>query len=466
VRQRKLWWMVSWGVMLLCLVGSVSAQDESLQERVDRLEQAFKTSEHSFRVYWKDGVRLETLDKEVEIRFGGRIQFDMNFFFPNDEVELAYGDSDDRFFFRRARLFVRGTLYKIFDFKAEYDFVGDDDFTDVYIRMKHVPFIGNIYAGKFKVPFGLEELTSSRFITFQERSLTDAFTPGRELGFLFGNTVFKKRATWALSVTRPTLNDVSAFQGVDVGLRLTGLPWWQDKGKRLVHVGFDYYFQDTADNATVRYRTRPEARLDFPSTSPAASGRFIDSGNIPARYAHNFDIEAAMVYGPLSLQGEFMWGLMNSLPFPDSTPLVKDEVARARFYGFYIFGSFFLTGEHRPYSTSSAAFGRPIPRRNFNLRRGGLGAWEVALRFSMLDETDANTIANAGAAGVGQGGKETNITFGLNWYPNPNSRVILNYVYGWLNDLAFTAAESFAGVPVTLRDDTFSVFMMRFQVDF
>ena len=145
------------------------------------------------------------MDKNVEIRIGGRIQNDWNFIRPSDEIEKAvHTDSDgetsefwpdaeplDRIFFRRSRIFIRGTLHQYIRFKAEYDFAGGNvSWTDVYLRFVKLPAFGNIYVGKFKAPFGLEELTSSRFITFQERSLTDAFVPGRQVGILFKNSTW------------------------------------------------------------------------------------------------------------------------------------------------------------------------------------------------------------------------------------------------------------------------------------
>jgi phosphate-selective porin OprO/OprP len=112
--------------------------------------------------------------------------------------------------------------------------------------------------------------------------------------------------------------------------------------------------------------------------------------------------------------------------------------------------SYFMTGEHRPYKSATGVFGRPIPKHN--LGRGGSGAWEVAFRVSHVDLHDAAAINGPSA-----GGKELNLTFGVNWYPNPNTRVTLNYVTGWVDDRVVT------GVP--LDNSTFGVVMMRFQVD-
>ena len=138
-------------------------------------------------------------------------------------------------------------------------------------------------------------------------------------------------------------------------------------------------------------------------------------------------LEFAAINGPLSVQGEWMQASV------DSTAAGNPDLS-----SYYLFASYFLTGEHRVYKASSATFGRVRPKHNY-LGDGGSGALELALRYSSADLADANV----------SGGELDNITLGLNWYLNPNTRVMLNYTAA---DLAGTGDSNIA--------------QARFQIDF
>ena len=48
-------------------------------------------------------------------------------------------------------MYFSGTIYDDIDFKVQYDFAGGDaDFTDIYLGMKNVPYVGHVRVGQFK----------------------------------------------------------------------------------------------------------------------------------------------------------------------------------------------------------------------------------------------------------------------------------------------------------------------------
>ncbi len=199
----------------------------------------------------------------------------------------------------------------------------------------------------------------------------------------------------------------------------TGLPWYEDEGKKLLHFGVAYTHQNYEDD-TVRFRARPEVHL---------APRLVDTGTFSAEYGDFIGAEAAVVYGPFSLQGEYVHSFIESR---------NRQVGDPDFWVASIQASYFLTGEHRPYKTSTGAFDRVRPLENYG-RDGGPGAWEVAARASYLNLNDDGV----------DGGRLIDLTLGLNWYLNPNVRTMWNYVL----------ADPSDGGDV-------SIFMWRFQVAF
>ncbi len=441
---------------------SAAVRERELMERVQALEQRIaeleerpvappaatpaeapsveqeREADTDFRAYWKDGLRFETRDKRFALGVGGRIHCDWAFFDQDDELKWAVGDEDDGTEFRRAWIQFRGTLYDSIQFKAEYDFAGnngDAKFKDVYIGVEDLPWVGNVKVGHFREPFGFEQLTSANYLTFMERALPDVLTPGRNMGLLSYDSPLNKRLTWAIGAFKgvddfPSDDDSDEDQGYAVTARVTGLPWYADEGRRWLHLGVAYSRRNP-DGAVLGWKARPEAHLAnrYVNTEGIAGYRLADARMDDVA---EWGMEAALTCGPFSVQGEYMLAEVDT-----------DSAGRRAFDGYYVQAGYFLTGECRPYTPASGLVGRVRPRRNFSLgEERGWGAWEVALRYSELDLDD----------GPIRGGVEENYTFGLNWYLNANTRVMWNYVL--------------ANIEHDLYDGDLQVFQTRFQVDF
>ncbi len=406
-------------------------EQADLPARVSALEKKLeKTTSSDFRAYWKDGLNFETADKIFKMAIGGRVYADFVWIKENDDIVAHWGDMEDGVEFRTARLDAGGTLFHQLYFKIQYDFApGTASAKDIYLGVKDLPVVGSVQVGHFKEPFSIEELTSSRFITFMERSTSNqAFTPGRNMGFMATNTVLEDRMSWAIGVFKD-VNDqaVSWNEGEWCGtMRITGLPYYERDGKELVHVGLGASYRANT-NDTVRYRARPEIHTD---------DRLVDTGSLSADVDDTILLapELAVVYGPFSLQAEYFLSDNNSKTYDDPS-----------FSGYYVFGSFFVTGESRKYKTSTAAFDRVKPSAPLFGKEGGFGAVELAVRYSSLDLND-NAV---------YGGLLTDITAGVNWYLNPNMRIMLNYINANVKD---RTASKWDG-----KED---IFMMRYQFDF
>lgn len=421
---------------LLLRKGIITQQElNELRDQVDKdTSQTIKREAYEgndLKFSWKDGINIQSADgKTFKGKIGGRIQWDMAAYSQDDDVQVLVGDIPAAAEFRRVRLSTEGeyaTSLPAF-YKLELDFAGSEvAFKDVYLGVKKIPYVGSIQAGHFKEPIGLEVLTSSRFITFMERALPmEAFAPERNTGIMLSNHAFDERMTWALGGFTDVGDDAGGTLDSDfrVSARITGLPWYdkESKGAKLLHLGVSGSIINPQDDM-VRFRSRPESHL---------APRFVDTGAFASDEAYLFGGEAALILGPFSLQGEYLHTCV------DVTG--GDE---ASFDGFYVFGSWFLTGEHREYKRSSAAFDRVRPKKNFGLGAGGRpGAWELALRYSHLDLNDEGI----------KGGQLSDVTAGVNWYLNPNLKLMFNYVFAQVNRNGL--------------DGDAHVFQTRFGVDF
>lgn len=363
-----------------------------------------------FRVFWRDGLRMETNDGRFQVRIGGRIQYDWTFW--GDDEEVAGGVSGpilDGTEFRRARIFVQGYVYERFEYKLQVDFAGGEvAFKDIYFGIRHPTY--GFRMGHFKEPFGLEELTSSKYITFVERGLPSVFVASRNSGFMLHGAVRDTGFRYGVGVFRDTEDSGVGDrpEGYDVTGRVAGALVNRDDGRHVVHVGVAASLQNNDGSERV-FRQRPEVHL---------SPRFISSAAIPTDHVALVDLEGALVSGPFSAQAEYVLAEVSS-------PVVGDPSLS----GWYVFATYFLTGESRPYE--DAEFGRLRPQRNF-LENGGLGAFELAARYSSLDLSAEGIDAPAPAI---PGTRLDNLTLGLNWYWNPMMLMRVNAVRADIEDI-------------------------------
>ena len=79
-------------------------------------------------------------------------------------------------------------------------------------------------------------------------------------------------------------------------------------------------------------------------------------------------------------------------------------------HGYYVAGSYVITGESRPYRNGAIGNVRPVHDH---------GAVEVALRYSEVDLDD----------GPVRGGKQQDWTLGANWYLGQHLKLQANYVW-------------------------------------
>lgn len=354
---------------------------------------------------WKNTFYLNKTDGSASLKFGGRIENDWAVVNESSDLERRVGGIGTGTEFRRARLFLEGSVYEHGIFKAEYDFAtGESELKDVWIGLQKLPYIERIRIGHMKEPFSLEQVTSDRYVTFMERALPDAFVPARNTGLMIDRNFLGERIYLGVGGFADTDNFGESFDNrakYNVTARLTGLPIHADEGRQLLHVGVNYSHQFRGGLSSFGYSQRPEARL---------GPRIVSTGNITG--VSGTDLiggELAGVLGPVNFQSEIVSSFLDrSQGRPDPT-----------FWGAYGQVSWFLTGEARSYNTRDAAFARISPKRSFSVKNGTWGAFELAARYSYLSLDDQGV----------RGGIVSDVTGGLNWYLFPNLRMMFDYVH-------------------------------------
>jgi phosphate-selective porin OprO/OprP len=332
-------------------------------------------------------------------------------FYMDDEADSAHMGNGVQI--RRARMAWKAILWEDWYAEVDVDFAEESTaLKDAYIRYGNL-FDGNGYVrvGNFRTPFGLEENTSSRYLLFMERSQgTDPFVPGRRIGaevaysgemFRIAGGAFGPDVEDFETNTEEQMEDGYEDMNWSFAGRATVAPINDER--MVLHVGgagamMKPTFTDMDDVGEVRFRARNETHV--------SNFKFASTGKMK-------DAESYMLYGGelgfvmdrLMVQGEYMGATV--------TMCDDYEEEDPSFSGMYGFVSYFLTDDSHPYDVTSGEFTGVKPT-------GKMGAVELAARYSMLNLTDEDADI--------LGGESTALTFGINWYPNANIKVMANYV--------------------------------------
>lgn len=329
-------------------------------------------------------------DLEPRFSAGGRLHLDTARF---DEDEVRFGNNSR---VRRIRLETKVDVTDNWRASAAIEFADNEvDLKSTYFRYSGFDHL-TLSVGNFKEPFSLEELSSSNGTIFMERAMLADFAPGRHVGIGIGAESDSSAIAAGLfggGISSETEDDA----GWGASARYVFLPVHDDR--RVVHIGAALSYRATGDDDTYRVRSRPE--------SGVTDVRLVDTGTLAdVDDVTLLGLELAAINGPLTLQGEYVAASVDRSI--DSTDL--------DFSGWYTSASWILTGETRSYKAGDGEMGTVVPFTNVG--EGGMGAWEVAARYSTIDLNDGALV----------GGRQENLTLGLNWYLNPNMRLMFNVV--------------------------------------
>lgn len=382
------------------------------------------------------GLRFKRHDGDFKFKIGGRLHADASY--HSDDKIAGVVEASDGTEIRRARIQIDGTFYKDWHFKADYDFAGNKiGIKDLYLKYTGLKW-ASFAVGHLKQPYSLEVEMSSNDIPFIERAIeTSALVfpvVDRAIGLrmeLHGRHWFFAGGVYSDSVGGQNVND----EGWGTVGRLILTP--VQTREAVVHWGFRGAFRQPDDNRRIRFRAE---------TANKSSLFLVNTGRI--RGISSVALaggEMALVYGPFSLEGEYTHAFVNR----------QNGFRDLDFDGWHVQATWSLTGESRAasYKMKAGEFKRLKPAHHFSLSQGGLGAWELAARYAWLDLNDGDV----------RGGKEQIFTVGLNWYLNPNIRLM----FDWSHVLDITHALGVDRVPgADAEADGLNIFQVRTQLAF
>jgi phosphate-selective porin OprO/OprP len=415
---------------------------------------------------WDNGFRLYSVDENFKVHVGGNAQVDAVWLIGPQSVFAASGGSESgvgnssAVLIRRARFRMDGSIYDQFDYMVEYDFANANNENEglqppsfgnlsnspipcnVWMQIRDLPWLGNVRIGNQIKPIGMTTNTYQGFLPFLERADNmDAFYGPFDGGFALGitsrNYSESERMTWQYGIYAPSINVFGvSLNKFSYGGRVTGLPWYEDEGRQLMHLGLGFFAGEIVEG-----ELRDRARTILRNAPGFAVPILVDTGQIPGSRQYTIAPEFAMVLGPVTIQAEWAGQFLT-----DAIEANQPQ-GTVFFHGAYIEALCFLTGEYQDYNRKEGVFGRVVPIDNFHVMKSDpvrtCGAWQIGARFSYLDLNDKAI----------QGGTVYDWTVGLNWFLNPNMKFQLNYIlehrdqnnvaHGWLSGIGLRAAYDF-----------------------
>jgi phosphate-selective porin OprO and OprP len=345
-------------------------------------------------------------ERWLTLKLGLVVLADYSAFHQDSDSIGQVGNQEDQWEARAARLMFRGTLGR--DYKVGYLVAGeykgfDTDpgdlwsLTDLSLAFPLGGPATKLTVGKTKETFAYEMVGDAANLPHPERVLSPFFV-SRNVGLKLTQVVGEaQRMTASAGVFNDWWVNGDAFEdsGTDFSARFTGLAWDRPDGTRFLHLGVSGRYAG-ADDDTLRYRGRPESNV---------SDYYVDTGDLAGDHAWHLGLEALWNEGPFSLLAEYNYAWVDA-------PASGDP----EFSGYYVTGSWILTGETRPYDRTVGYARRVLPK-------GRWGAPELVGRFSHEDLDD----------GAVQGGSFDKTYLGLNWWATQRWKFGLGWGRTWLD---------------------------------
>ena len=443
------------------------------------------------------GFGFESADGKSVIKLRGLLQADYRSFQDgaNDVRNRSnnragnldangFHDANDSALLRRIRPTIEGTLNGQYDFRFTPDFGnGNTQIIDAYVDARLSPSF-KIRAGKYKPFVGLERLQSASDTKFVERSyVTNAILPNRDIGVSVYGDILGDKLNYALGINNGVVDGGNISSGTEfdgnkeLTARLFATPF-KDDANALAGLGFGIAGTFTNSNG--------ERNLDFTNTSAADATRnglpsyltegqqtFFRYGSASVADGKRTRItpQANYYYGPFGLTAEYARvsqdvSLLSSTTSNAPTVFIAGSTKKLSHDAWQIAATYLITGE-------DSSFKGVKPKQDFDIDKGGWGAWELVARYSELnldEDTFKNKAGNSFStdtyANLSESAQSAKTwTAGVNWYLNQNAKVQLNYAHTKFDGGAGIGITAINAAGSNVRDrESENALLARFQI--
>jgi len=364
----------------------------------------------------------------LQVRPRAKIQVDLNFFNPKLD------DQPDLFKGRRLRFGADGSLFRDLGYSVRVETKGPPEFRDVFLKyQRYQPIQGQI--GRFKIPFGLDQLTDSGELNFVHRSrIGSIVAPGRDTGAVILGELADGDIQYSVGVFR---HDGRNSEIEDFAAKNETLPG----GNRTVAA------RVALRPATLLSLSTPIRNLTFGAAmahSRLATGlsslpgvTVSDQVFFPRLYVNGSRLrkgaELSGALGPLALRAEFMDVRDQRL----GQGLRNENLPDLRTQGWYVSAVHHVIG-HLDTAGHSGFLRSLLPGKQLGLIEA-TARYEI-IRFSSLPSNGASPSRNPRAANV-IGNDDRVWTLGVNWRNSRYLRFQLNGIRETLRDPARTPID-------------------------
>jgi phosphate-selective porin OprO/OprP len=357
----------------------------------------------------QEGLHAMWKERPV-IRYGTLFRLDINAMFQEDARASYAGATDlDPFELGRKRLGIQGSVFKHVDYEVERELTEKDvvrskvpksPWKDVYVNVSVIKN-AQIQAGRFKIPFGLDQLTSIRNHDYVYRSLGATYlAPARDIGAMVHGRFFRHGLTyWAGMFAHDGENARSSkIRGGNdtIAARVTGRPF-RPLGLDALELGTAFTLSSVADDWLEPNGLRGRTVM--------TDDTFFHAVYVKG-HRRRWEADVDWTAGPAAARAEYTRVGDQRL----QQGIGDEDLPAARAQSWYVSGSWVLTGESKQ---------RPL-RPEHPFLHGGAGALEIVGRYERLWFDSAGTdlsFRNPRAEHILPSGDRV-LTIGVNWILN------------------------------------------------